>query len=447
MLVKIEKLSKELSKERKSSGMKKKTSAVEDKETEVLLDDLRYQVRNLNQQNSSLKTKVQFFKTLHGICIMLNYLEAESRKRTPYTHIPPRVQSCAPPRKRILDNDIPLPSKLDNNEISFNFHEDINQLRANLQDSQKLIDEYKTKEEHQKKSLEEYQKSRDIDVLTLQHENNSLKKKLVEQRKLYDELSEKHKLISNDHKELLKSAQALADDLNNERNISLELNQKLNEEKIKNEGCGELQIIIDDLQSEKRILEQELKNMVDNKFSTSRDDEYQLQISTLKRKISELQNSHAQILQEKLEFHSSLSDLNEQLYHSENDKQILHQKMLQLQIELDQLRVRFKTYDEITLEDLKEAMALLKLKRDAGVTLEFLSNIGDIGEDKEKIKNLKQQYALCAEDLDKTAQLLKVQENINNGYKIQIDHLNQKLKLIQNEYEFRLEEFSRLAGN
>jgi predicted RNase H-like nuclease (RuvC/YqgF family) len=81
-LVKIQHLSKQLSEPSKKHSKELK----EDRETETLLDELRNQVQTVSQQNSSLRNKVHYFKTLH---------EAESRKRTPYGHIPPRINSVS----------------------------------------------------------------------------------------------------------------------------------------------------------------------------------------------------------------------------------------------------------------------------------------------------------------------------------------------------------------
>ena len=83
MLVKIQKLTSELNKQRKTKSSER-VSVKEEKETNEFIDELKLQLQHLSQSNSTLKTKVHFFKTLH---------EAETRKRTPYSHIPPRVES------------------------------------------------------------------------------------------------------------------------------------------------------------------------------------------------------------------------------------------------------------------------------------------------------------------------------------------------------------------
>jgi protein fantom len=372
-------------------------------------------------------------------------IEAETRKRTPYTHIPPRVKSGIQRKQIVESQDVSFFQEQDN-ERTGELQELVNSLRASLEESESHLREHKSLEEHNKKLLIESQKSHDIDLLALQHDNNNLKKRLVEQRKLSDDLEDSNKALAVSQKDILATTHSLGLDLEAERTRSAELMSKLKEEKLKNEAREELQIIVEDLQREKQVLQEELQKMVDNKFTTSRDDEFQLQISTLKTRIAELQNQHAAALREKLDLHKTIEELKAELKSLNNDKRLSDTRQFESQDQLEKLKHRFKVYEHISPEDLEEAMALLQLKREAGVTLEFLSNIGSITEDKQKIKDLKQQYALCAQDLDKMTQLLRVQESINAGYKTEIVQINQKTKMIQNEYEFRLEEYSRLAG-
>ena len=49
-----------------------------------MMEDLRNQMQIMTKNNNQLKNKVQFFKSLH---------EAEVRKRAPYDHIPPRINT------------------------------------------------------------------------------------------------------------------------------------------------------------------------------------------------------------------------------------------------------------------------------------------------------------------------------------------------------------------
>lgn len=58
-----------------------------DKNSVESIRHLQDYVGQLNQSNSQLKTKVQFFKTLY---------ESESKKKSSFKHIPPRVETGIP---------------------------------------------------------------------------------------------------------------------------------------------------------------------------------------------------------------------------------------------------------------------------------------------------------------------------------------------------------------
>jgi hypothetical protein len=48
--------------------------------------------------------------------------------------------------------------------------------------------------------------------------------------------------------------------------------------------------------------------------------------------------------------------------------------------------------------------------------------------------DLRAQYAECVQELEKTKKLLKLQEQINKDYKLQIERLKQRLEMMKNEY-------------
>ena len=288
-------------------------------------------------------------------------------------------------------------------------------------------------------------KQRDLDFLTLQHETNTLKKRMVEMRKALEEHEEKNRNLSQLYKDIVSTTESLGNDLQTERQKSQQLDDLLKLERSKNESHAELQVIVDDLQNEKKMLEQELQNMMNSRFINSRDEEYELQISTLKGRIVELQNNHSTLLKEKLDLYNAMEELKRQIDFLTHGKQVSDTELFSLKDELEQLRKRFKVYQDYSASDIEEAFALLHMKRESGVTLEFLNNLDSVAEDKKKLQELRKQYAMCVQDLEKTTKLLKLQESINQGYKGEIEQLKQKMKLIQNEYEFRLEEYCRLA--
>lgn len=102
---------------------------------------------------------------------------------------------------------------------------------------------------------------------------------------------------------------ALGRDLKAERDKSSSLLDNLREEQSKHDINSELQMIVDDLQREKKMMQEELDMLVANKFTTSRDDEFQLQISALKKRMAELQEMSASSIDEKMKHHTAIKDL------------------------------------------------------------------------------------------------------------------------------------------
>ncbi|KAI8911107.1 hypothetical protein EDD86DRAFT_204412 [Gorgonomyces haynaldii] len=430
MLVKIQKLTKELSKERRQDGTKPK-NVKEERETEDLLSEMRGQLQSLSQQNSTLRSKVHFFKTLH---------EAEQRKRTPYSHIPPRINFGKRKTKEEPEYEH-LEEPVQNNELQ----ELVNQLRQKLTETEEQLKIHEESSLRYQQEKEELEKQHAVDLLSIQHENYALKKQLVDLNQKHDELDEKHRTQSKLYKEMMASAEQLGLDLKQERQLNLDLTDQLTKIKSENEAQQELGVIIQDLQNEKQMLADELQKLLDSKFGQGRDEEYQLQISTLKKKLAELQDSQSQYLQEKIGLHDAIEKLKQELLRLEQAKQLSDTERFEIQDRLERLLSKFKLFEGFELLDLEEAFNLWQLKKHAGVTIEAIENMDTLQQERDKLQQLKKQYAECCQDLEKTMKLLKLQESINHGYKQEIQQLNQKMRLIQNEYEFRLEEFSRLA--
>ncbi len=83
-MIKIQKLTNQMNKNGTGIGKWDFTSEKDDKESGEFIKDLKTHIHQLNHNNSALKTKLQFFRTLY---------EAESKKKGAYAHIPPRVET------------------------------------------------------------------------------------------------------------------------------------------------------------------------------------------------------------------------------------------------------------------------------------------------------------------------------------------------------------------
>lgn len=76
-----------MDKSTKLQGVNILNKGKDERETVEMVKELQSHVQQVNHNNSQLKTKLQFFKNLY---------ETESKKRMPYDHIPPRVESGMP---------------------------------------------------------------------------------------------------------------------------------------------------------------------------------------------------------------------------------------------------------------------------------------------------------------------------------------------------------------
>lgn len=135
--------------------------------------------------------------------------------------------------------------------------------------------------------------------------------------------------------------------------------------------------------------------------------------------------------------------------------------MFELQALLEDATNKIKqlTQDgDIDLNELEEALAIVRLRRQKGIPLDFLIHVDELAEDKKLLQDLRAQHAECVAELEKTHKLLMLQEHINKDYKAELDDMNRKFEAMKNEYgefsrwyyftdfllELRLEEDSRL---
>jgi chromosome segregation ATPase len=221
----------------KLSNQINRGTAKEDRETVDTVKDLKNHVQQLNHSNTALRTKLQFFKTLY---------ESESRKKSQYMHIPPRVESgISRKTHKIRNPSLPMLSQTQG---------DVQQQQETITELQELSTKYRLKisildETVQKLEREnvdfkeineQLQKNWDVDKVSLQHEVHDLKKKIVEQRAKFDIVDEQYKSLHKSYKEMLSTIEALGNDLNLERKRNCELENALEKERLEKKQTGDV---------------------------------------------------------------------------------------------------------------------------------------------------------------------------------------------------------------
>ncbi|KAJ3039315.1 X-linked retinitis pigmentosa GTPase regulator-interacting protein 1 [Rhizophlyctis rosea] len=436
----------------RNAGVVAATSRKDVIEAYDLVDDLRNQMRTMSKENMQLKNKMNFFRAMH---------EAETRKRTAYDHIPPRINSgvqkrlypaitvrtVRKPQPHAVEPRQPEPPPMNPEEIE-KLEEIITNLRRQLIATEKEVQDAREDNRRLQEGQESQQHQNDMDRLALQRELGDIKQRYADLRTKFDSLDERFRVQNSAHEQAMQTINDLNAELKEERNRNLELEHNLRAVEIRAGGEKDLNIIISDLRAEIRLLEQEQARLLQNQFGLEREDEWNKEREALKRKIRELEGGEQKWLEEKQELLKALQEARAAAAAAQKDSQEANAKFYNLQHELDKLKEQLRLFNwkdgEIDLSEIEEALAMLRLCKEKGTKVDFLERSDDKEHDKRLLQDLRLQYAECVQELEKTAKLLALQEKINRDYKLEVEDLNRKLVAMRNEYELRLEEDSRL---
>ncbi|KND01382.1 uncharacterized protein SPPG_03194 [Spizellomyces punctatus DAOM BR117] len=456
LITKVQKLTEDLRRAKEPSlgpqtnGSVERVNRREMAEMDDMVDDLRGQLRNMAKENSQLKTKMNFFKALH---------EAETRKGARYDHIPPRIDSGVRRlhpaiavkgrgRERYRPTGTSTPAEPDHNsEEVAKLEELVTVLRGKLNDSQRELESAHEENQRLKQQNESQEQQADIERLALQREHADLKKRYQEIKDKHDTLDEKLRGLTETYYEAVGTVEVLTNDLKEERRKRTDLEHLVKENEAQSRREMELNIIIDDLRFEKKLLEEEQARLLQSRFGSHREEEYNNERQILRKRVEELETQLTETLRDKTGLHSALQEARDQCRLLSEAKQKAEGQMYDVQHELDKLQEQMRRLTQnglIEISQIEEALTFWSLRNQKAQTADFISQADDLAEDKRVLQDLRLQYARCIEDLEKTRRLLQLQEHINKDYKLEVEHLQQKLQATQNEYELRLEEDSRL---
>ncbi|KAI9206067.1 uncharacterized protein BJ171DRAFT_498571 [Polychytrium aggregatum] len=473
LITKVQRLTEDLSKQRLPDeyptrdtldARPSKTAGAARRDAKVLedLEDYQSQIQDLSKANRQLRQKVQYFRSLH---------EAETRKRGPYDHIPPRVKTGAHkkmhPTLTVKERPRPQPEEPEEmepppeQEIPDTHLEENYQLNEEIAEFQKLVamlrsqlsqsEECRCDVQRQLDLLqEEYQRSQaqnDIDRLALQREITEKTKRQRDLEVKLDNSLSKNQAMNVSYEDAVATVRVLTEELKDERRKLVEAKYLMQQMEDDRQREAELREIIADLRAEKELLEQEMSNVLSSQFSTGRDEGLLSEIERLKKMNADLRETISEHLESEKELHAQISTAEERYTESQLECKSARHRIEELLDELSRLRERLSVFDRyggIDMNDIEEALTLLRLKKEKGITIEFLLNFEDNGEEKVLLRNLRVEHAECVVELEKYKKLFHLQEKISGDYKLEILELNQKIEAIQNEYELKLEEDSRL---
>ncbi|TPX56040.1 hypothetical protein PhCBS80983_g04843 [Powellomyces hirtus] len=419
-------------------------------EVDSMVADLRDQLRNLAKDNSQLKNKMNFFKSLH---------EAESRKGMRYDHIPPRINSgvkklhpALTVRGRTRDRgaDSSVISGGDDHvcptEDVAKLEEIVTMLRGKLVDAERDAENARAENKRLLDARESQDQQHDIDKLTYQRTVADLQKRLHEAQSKTDALDEKNRGLTESYNDALHTVETLTEDLKEERRRRAEIEARIGLSDGTAKRIEELKIIITDLRVEKKLLEDEQARLLAAQFSTQQEDEWDAERKKSQLSITDLEKRLADSLREAVDLHALVNELRGQLTAALNEKRQAEIETYNVRHELDELKraIAFLVKDsvdgKVDWDMVRDAVDLWR-KRNGG---NIPGRADDLEAEKRLLQDLRIQYARCIEDLERTKKLLALQEEINKDYKSEIKQLMARLEALKNEYEMRIEENCRL---
>ncbi|KAI9350515.1 hypothetical protein DFJ73DRAFT_832463 [Zopfochytrium polystomum] len=415
-------------------------------DTNSLIDELRIQVKELTRTNAQVKAKMHYFRALH---------EAETRKRAPYDHIPPRINTYATiavkpglPKERSLNSPNHFTEDGGGSRAELEQMEELNAvLRSKLAEMERAAESQEKELERSAEAYQKLQQTADLDRATFQMDLVAAKKVEKELRSKVDSLDERVRALTESHNEALITSEHLNDDLKEERRRVAELEHRVKKMDVEMRENEELLEIIKDLRDEKAMLEEEQERLLSAQFSREREDEYRREIEELRARLSENTRDLSFHLDEKSEINAELRELKDKARELREEREESDRLRFEIQQELEETKdkLAFLTQNgSVDLSEVEEALSLVRLRREKGVSLDFLLEAEELYADKKVLEELRVQHADCVHELEKTRKLLHLQEHINKDYKLEVEDLNRKMEALKNGYELRLEEDARL---
>ncbi|KAJ1548835.1 X-linked retinitis pigmentosa GTPase regulator-interacting protein 1, partial [Cladochytrium tenue] len=307
------------------------------------------------------------------------------------------------------------------------------QTRAKGGAKRRQVSQHSTNRQRPGSRVEEFE----VERTALQLEISAGRKVEKELRGKVNSLDERLRALTEAHQDALSTSEKMNADLKDERRKVVELEHEIKKMDISLRENDELREIVKDLREEKALLEEEQERLLSAQFSREREHEYQNEIEELQSRLAENTRDLSKHLDEKSNLHSELQDLKDKLRLLREDMEDSNRERFEIQSERDELRdkVAFLTQDgAVDLSEVEEALSFVRLRREKGISLDFLFEVDDLLSDKKLLEDLRVQHADCVHELEKTRKLLLLQEHINRDYKLEVESLNQKLEALKNGY-------------
>ena len=307
-------------------------------------------------------------------------------------------------------------------------HELVHFLRSKLADTDSdchaLAEELKHLKSGRLAELEAVLLKSDVEKLALQKRLNEIGdvRQLEATKDNYEQLRKDHEQLQNQlHSEMSKR-------------IQLE----------KGSNAHNLELIIEDLKKEKEFLRKQYATLLTSNKENPEIIQRDLRIEELETELSKYKSVSDGVKSTEADYQKKIKKLNAEV--EAFDRQ--QQEYANMKKRYDSLmeKLDFLGEDELNTDELDEAIAFMRLRREKGLgpALGMIRNIDEMLKDRKLMDKLRIDHLKCVEELEKTKDLLKMQEKLNSEVKKDLDSMKRKIEVCKGEYEIKLLENSKL---
>ncbi|KNE69058.1 hypothetical protein AMAG_13929 [Allomyces macrogynus ATCC 38327] len=435
---------------------------------EALVDDLRLQVRDLAKDNSLLKSKVQHYKATH---------ESNLRKKGMWDSIGPRKGAArkSPVKKeqaslqRVADPESPpvvVPPSFRDSEEYHQMSETVHMLQGELDAKNDELAELRSVVEELQKKQSSPPPAATVDmtehlqlkqtVAVLEARQKSLTLELTNKSRMIEDLlqqsgamEEKEAEMRQSNAELTQEIEHHSVQLQEARDKVVELETQLVHAQVDMQHVDHLQKVNTDIKAELNRAHEENARLVEQALVTEKTQRarFDAAVQDLAHQLAHLESSNKQLL---LDNKRLLDDLDL----SKAQTATMTARHAETQHQLDRetrehtaLRNRVALFAEtnhVAMGDLQEALVIIAWRRQHHVSLDTLLSMHEWMEDKAAMLHLRSEYLQALQDLDKTRQLLSLQQQVNRDYKHELAQVHGDIERLRDEYVVQRERDARL---
>ncbi|KAK9516073.1 hypothetical protein VZT92_024034 [Zoarces viviparus] len=452
-------------------------SRLRDVEMEEMMEELQEKVRGLQAENEGLKRRLLLAKQ--------QLLTSQSRRSSPYNRVPSRVNSglkklrddsSSPPRVGFLKGTrsseggarppTGLLPRFGHNLLEEaraevrNLESVIELHRSHMEEvegaSELLRDELRRKEaefEERLLQVREQQSSKlrshvngNVSMIKLQKQLSERSDMVSELEGRFLQLQERQRLLKAAHDAAMLKVDKLSAQLKDERTKSLDLETRLQSSTVSTRKTEQLQERISELEQERDLLRDNNEKLVHSAFDVPLQRRYQIQDQQLKLQISQLEAALKADLVDKNEILDKIKaerDTNEKLT-EENQK--LRLQFVEQKQQLEELNGRLTFYSretEYDVAELTEALLLIKRRKSQrSGDLIFLKEVEEDG-----VRELRAAHAETIQELEKTRNLLSMEEQIRRDYKVELEAVQNQMETNRATWDQKLQHQAALLDS